>query len=710
MRLKMSAARSLLASIAALAAAGVLMHAQVYSPQVLRKGQPDTTSVAALAKDICERAGAQTEREKAEAIWRFFLTDGRFVKPGFWYHIAGWAYEEPMGEVLDPLKLLNSYGFGLCYQIAPLLEAVWEAAGFADARTWFLTGHTVAEVFYGGAYHHFDSDMMGYTTPGEADFRTAPVVSVRQIEQDGGILLRKLQSPTEVRKGSVDFPWYPADLRARAMPGLVKLFTTTRDNWLFPFPRYPQGHSMQYVLRPGERLVRYFQPEEPGLFYLPFRRDGKGYQEFPREVSRYNIRTEDGPKSQRDARRWATGRIEYSPVLSDRGAYFPAFGPGFNENLRLPEPGAAPLLTRRSAGQTARAVFEMSSPYVILDAKVSLEASLEAAGHSLEVETSTDGGRTWDQAGTLKGPHKGAWETVPAVVSRGEHGSLTAVSGSYGYLVRLSLSGPGGPRAIRLQNIGIVTRVQLNPRTLPELDSGRNELVYRPGAAELHRAIPVRIDQVRKYALKAANARWFEEDGQGFLLPDGAKRGEILFELSAPDGSPLSGFAAGGRFLDIRDATAPDKFTAEVRKTAAVAAGPSRSAALEWALSPEGKYEPLWSYDEQLRWRDGDAIDRLLRWPEVDREVRALPPGTKKVYVRYRLGGVALDDIRLAVIAPARASATPLEITHVWSEDGRQRRHVQRIDRPEAAHSYSVETGGGSVANEAVILACPAGR
>ena len=64
---------------------------------------------------------------RAEAIWRFFLTDGRFVPPGFWYHIAGWAYEEPMGEVLDPVKLMNSYGFGLCYQIAPVLEAGLES-------------------------------------------------------------------------------------------------------------------------------------------------------------------------------------------------------------------------------------------------------------------------------------------------------------------------------------------------------------------------------------------------------------------------------------------------------------------------------------------------------------------------------------------------------------------------------------------------------
>ena len=79
--------------------------AQVYSPKVLRMGQIDSSNLAALANGICEQAGARTPRQKAETIWRFFLTDGRFVTPGFWYHIAGWAYEEPGGEVLDPLKL-----------------------------------------------------------------------------------------------------------------------------------------------------------------------------------------------------------------------------------------------------------------------------------------------------------------------------------------------------------------------------------------------------------------------------------------------------------------------------------------------------------------------------------------------------------------------------------------------------------------------------
>ena len=167
--------------LALVAKFGCRCEAQAYSPVVLKDGQIDSTSLKALTEGIYRQADAKTEREKAEAIWRFFLTDGRFVKPGFWYHIAGWAYEEPLGEVLDPIKLLNSYGFGLCYHIAPLLEAAYDAGGFEDARVWFLTGHTVAEVFYAGKYHYFDSDMMGYNPIGSGPLKQRQVASVHDI-------------------------------------------------------------------------------------------------------------------------------------------------------------------------------------------------------------------------------------------------------------------------------------------------------------------------------------------------------------------------------------------------------------------------------------------------------------------------------------------------------------------------------------------------
>ncbi len=429
--------------------------AQVYSPRVTLKGQIDSSDLPTLVHGIYEQAHAITPRQKAEAIWRFFLTDGRYVKPGFWYHIAGWAYEEPEGEVLDPLKLLNSYGFGLCYHIAPLLEAVYDAGGFEDARVWFLTGHTVAEVFFDGAYHYFDSDMMGYNAVGDGDPRKLPVASVHQIEQHGDIILGKMKAPRDVDATRVDYPWYPADVREAAIGGLAELFTTAQDNRLFPFTRYSPGHGMEFTLRPGERLIRYFRPEEPALFYLPYKRTEKGWEEFPQEIEQYHIRTADGPRSQKDERSWSTGRIEYTPVFSE------SKGPG-------------------------EAVFSVDSPYVIIDARFSLQLELTSKEQSVAIATSTDGGKSWTGAGRTDGPRSGTWEIAPKVEARSAHGTLTAVSGQYEYLVKVTSVGAG----VQLKQIQIVTRFEMNPRTLPALAAGVNQLIYRAGPPNSARRYP----------------------------------------------------------------------------------------------------------------------------------------------------------------------------------------------------------------------------
>ena len=688
--------------------------AQVCSPTVLLRGQVDSSSLAAFAASIYAQSGAVTPRQKAEAIWRFFLTDGRFVAPGFWYHIAGWTYEEPDGEVLDPIKLLNSYGFGLCYHIAPLLEAVYEAGGFEDARVWFLTGHSVTEVFYDGGYHYFDSDMMGYNPVGTGDPKTLPVASVCEIALNGNIMLGKLSSPTSVDRSRVDYPWYPADLREAAIGDLAGLFTSTQDNWLFPYTRYSQGHSMDFVLRPGERLIRYFKPESANSFYLPYKNDDGGWSEFPREIADYAIRTEDGPRSQKDNRTWATGRIEYKPVLSSKEAYFPAWERGFNLNLLLPDlAGGRDYLSRSDAAQAAQAVFDIQSPYVLIDAGISLRVFLKDELQSLRAEISLDGGRSWEQMGQVKGPFRDMWHAAPPPVLQSRHGRLTAVSGKYGYLVRLSMLGGGLADSIRLRDIEIASRFQLNPRTMAALSPGRNELQYRPGAALQRRSFPVRIDRLSQYACRALAVKYLTEIGQEILWPEDGKTAEVVFELTAPDGSPLSGFDAGSRFLDLRDGLAPDKLTAETRKTGFGSRSESESGAAEasvaWSASLAGKYEVLWQYDPQPRWLDGKPVRQLLRWPEVDRRVRDLPAGTRKVYVRYRFKEIGMDSVRLATVVPqCPAEGSYLEIIHQWDSDGQRREHRERIGRPDLAHDYVIDTGATrKISNVALILSCP---
>ena len=53
---------------------------------------------------------------------------------------------------------------------------------------------------------------------------------------------------------------------------------------------------MDFVLRPGERIIRYFHPESNQLYYLPYQFDGTAWREFPQEIAQYQIRTSDGPR------------------------------------------------------------------------------------------------------------------------------------------------------------------------------------------------------------------------------------------------------------------------------------------------------------------------------------------------------------------------------------------------------------------------------
>jgi hypothetical protein len=640
--------------------------AQVYSPVVIKAEQPDASSLKSLVRGIYAQAQASTPREKAEAIWRFFLTDGRFVKPGFWYHIAGWAYEEPKGEVLDAVKLLNSYGFGLCYHIAPLLEGVFEAGGFEDARVWFLTGHTVAEVFYDGAYHYFDSDMLGYNPVGTGPVKQRPVASVHQIEQDGSIITGKLLSPKQADPSKVDAPWYPADVRANAIPDLAALFTTTGDNWVYPFQRYAAGHTMDYMLRPGERMIRYFHPADDRLYYLPWRNDGSKWREFPQEISAYRIRTADGPASQKDSRRWATGRIEYRPPDSDK----PTF------------------------------VVDMPSPYVIIGAAFRMNARV-GADDVLRVETSTDAGRTWTEAAALAGPHEGTWQTEPAVIAQSSNGKQTAVSGAYGYQVRFKSS------AAEITGLVLATDLQLNPRTLPELTPGSNELRFH-AASSIRTELPVRADQFRKFALASENVEQISDRGQTLIRNTGGKPGTITFLLESPD--TISGIDAGGRFLDLRDGLAPDKLTAETRRVTPWPAkdAPAPSASIAWSLHPNGPWQTIWSYDPKLVWRDGQVIDRTLRWPEVDRNVNTLPAATRRVYVRYTFESMAMDDFRLAWTRSGLKSSSPLQVTHIWKQNGQEQRRSEQIPAGSVLASYRIDIPDGvAVDNEAIVFETP---
>jgi hypothetical protein len=523
----------------------------------------------------------------------------------------------------------------LCYQIAPLLEAVWKAAGF-DARVWFLTGHTVAEVFYDGGWHYYDSDMMGFNTVGLGPAVSGRVASVAELERDPSIITGKLIGPRRPDPLRASDPWYPADVRADAIPGLAELFSTSSDNWLFPYERAPQGHSMDFQLRAGERLIRFFEPERKDLFYLPFKRRDGLWSEFPQAVSQYRIRTADGPRSQKDARRWATGRFEYNAPLT---------------NAAVQE-------------------FEVRSPWVVIDAAFEARVTAASASDSLMLETSTDGGRAWVEAGYVRGPYRGEWRAEPSVLARSVNGRLTAVSGRYGYLLRLRLEG-----GAVVSSLMVRTNVEINPRTLPALSAGRNELEYTGGPAQIRRTIEIVPESACRIAQRCSNVQYVGDATQGYWVASGSDPAELLFRVRSVGNEPLIAVHAGARFIDVAKGLAPDKFTAETRPVAKSPLGMTAGeASIAWGTAADGPFTAVWNF------RPGRADVRTLVWPEVDRVI-PVDGKLREIFVRFRVRGFAVDSLRISY-ATAASGHSPLLITHQWAEGG-------------VAHEKSIVVGAG---------------
>jgi hypothetical protein len=268
------------------------------------------------------------------------------------------------------------------------------------------------------------------------------------------------------------------------------------------------------------------------------------------------------------------------------------------------------------------------------------------------------------------------------------------VSGTYAYLARFTKT-----NGAELRSTLLTTSIQLNPRTLPELASGRNELMYTAGP-------PIRRSTVAPLPVAVSSARYVAGNGQGFWAPAAEGSADFVFRLAAYDNAALGGIDAGGRFLDLRAGFAPDKFTAEIRPVAPT--HPLQPAAfIEWSPSPDGPFQRLWAYDSRLQWKDGVQIDRTLLWPEVDRH--ATLSGEREVYVRYRIRDLAIDNFRLAVESEPRTGSSPLIVSHVWTENGVRKTASKQIPAGTTQLSYTIDIPAGvNVANEAIILECPA--
>ena len=163
----------LLISLIAFSAVSRSLSAQVGDP-TLRTNHPQYAGEGAFqtaadcvkfAEAVAARDGKKlSEQERALAIYNWLLTHQWHLLSPQENCVPGRTADTNKGHedliVYDAAKSRFSYGYGLCGTVHAWNEPYWKAAGF-DARRRAFPGHTNSEIFYGGSWHAFDTDMAG---------------------------------------------------------------------------------------------------------------------------------------------------------------------------------------------------------------------------------------------------------------------------------------------------------------------------------------------------------------------------------------------------------------------------------------------------------------------------------------------------------------------------------------------------------------------
>lgn len=295
----------------------------VVNPRVIVNGKRDWRSTAHILDEILEEG--MSDAEKARAIWEFARKHRYHTTTGD-------------DEIKDTVKMLNVYGYTLCWDEAYTLSNLWQAAGL-KIRRGIPHGHCTTEVYFDGRYHLLDSDEHllyllrdNETIAGEEDLARDHDLVKRGHAY--GIMQAERRQTNEQTAGL--FVYDGPRTGTRPQVG---------------------GHRMDLTLRPGETLL--WEWEDRGKYH--------GYGKRPPRL--------------------CNGRLQYIPAMEAGSETW------CDEiyNLAAGEQGFHPVDPKKEAGFC----YHITAPYVMVGGK------LIVSGRSAEIELSFDG-HTWSSLGEVK--------------------------------------------------------------------------------------------------------------------------------------------------------------------------------------------------------------------------------------------------------------------------------------------------------------------
>ncbi len=570
------------------------------------------------------------EEELAVAMWRYLCDK----ETGLFHMNTVNDGRDPWSEystVRDPVKLMNIYNVGYCGIFGPVLDGVFQGAGFENGRAFGVSGwnHCTTEIWYDGGWHYLDLDVRGALM--KPDGTIASLAEARTHRDLWVDPVRRIE------------PFFPKD------GDKGKVFEIYRDSRIDYYYRWFQmGHVMDFRLRQGETFTRWWRPQGGRWHHLEAYNTG-----FVRDL----LEEEPvGYKSNHpDFSVWTQGNglWRYEPDLTNASSDFEDgvrgvrnLGPG-RDGLEL------------DAAGSGEAVFEVFTPWIIVPRVGDLdeesddtEASIVTldAVRPVTVSVSVDHGRTWMEAATVQG-------------GQGSVDLTRWVKGTYGFLLKLQARGRAGELVLRMMTVA--TWVQVAPISLPLLRRGVNRCRYDLGDRYDKLTVPMFVlpnvadpDDLRKYVL--------EMPGDYDLERKTARiRGDVILKLEAPEGTLVDWFTAGACFTTHQNR--------EARNT---------DNRIAYAIDePTGFKEvykadvPTWVNHWRYQWDEDVCLEKPAR----------------VVFVKYT-GKPAVNVLRATVhLRPEKTPRKAIRITHAYEVGGKL---VEKVVEMQEPGEYTVHVDG----------------
>ncbi|HTL53003.1 MAG TPA: hypothetical protein VL860_10540 [Planctomycetota bacterium] len=495
------------------------------SPRLIVAGQPDVSSLAALVAG--PPFAGLTGEARAIAVWKFLCER-------LYHYCAPAETEYGRNYIYDPVTLLNSFGFTICGVTANTLGLLFQAAGF-PARIAFISGHEGCEVFYAGRWHYFDSDLQAFHR------RHPPEQHIIASREDC------FRDPTLVsqQKNPSD-PYYIPDRKPETV---AKLFEAT--------PRYEfvigeGAHSMDFVLRPGESMERFYGPgrpddgDEPIGRWICFDSYLKTWKQFPKEP---------GPGGPQDrfgqGRSYANGVWRYA-LDFQRAAGQAAVKDGCSKNVHAGKTGLV-VSGSRSQAETGTVVIPFACPYPFAGIPDPTLAEPPVEGVLVEMIFRRKTGKE-QIALRIRRDESQPWRDL-GMRSTGSdpdyveyEADLTAeLAGHFQFELAIDLIVPAGG-AVTLETFDFTGWFVCAPESLPVLQKGNNDLSFKSGDERglLSQATRryIRFDaQDAPAALKRHSGTLMQgrlaPGTPELITPTGNEPYRLILPLAAPDGRAI---------------------------------------------------------------------------------------------------------------------------------------------------------------------------